>query len=185
MKEFLKENLVMIAGIALPLIVALIFFASIQIGKINIDPPQYKVLFLSGNYYNNPYTVRIKNSQAFFKYTEPKNNNHDYNRPALYVYDPSKNASIEIDLPKLNDDLAQDEKIITFLKDEKITSNSTSPDGYRFEQNYHRNGNLITEIFGGGYRSRSSYVLKKKQNIVKVPNAPRYHTKFVGWIVTD
>lgn len=188
MKSFLKENMVLVAGIALPLLLTLFFFAATQMDKINAEPPRYSFIFAT-NYYENsrayPYRFIVEDDQLRFVYSPPEDKDVYYNRtkPRLYVYDPVAQTSREIALPNIED---REEKVEVALEDiraGKLSSLKKSPDGFVFEYDYRGGGNLMTEIFGGGYRSRSQLVLRKDGYSVRVPNADRYNSQFIGWIV--
>lgn len=186
MKAFLKENIVLVSGLMLPIVVAVMFLMATQIGRASIDPPQYSVVFAT-NYYNNaqaPYKLVVKDGGVKMLYS-PSKNYHIQGAPRLYVYDPVLNVSREIEVPAVEDTDVKSEVVISEFAGVKVSSVKTSPDGYLFQQNYRGDGNLITNMFGGGYRSRSTYVLKKDYHSVQVPEALRYNSAFIGWVVED
>ena len=45
MKKFVKENLVLVVGLTLPLMLVLLFFVATLIPKAMGTPPQYEMLF--------------------------------------------------------------------------------------------------------------------------------------------
>lgn len=185
MKAFLKENSVLVAGIALPLLLTIIFFALTQVQAINKTPPEHKLLFTSGNNYNSTYQIFVKDETAYLSFVPPlQTNRHpSYNKPRLYLFDPSTGESAEVTLPEISDQKEKSELIIDDLKTYKISTKALSPDGYKFTYLRRHSGNLMTEIFGGGYRSRSTYVLEKDNATVQVPEATRYNAQFIGWIL--
>ena len=56
MKNFIKENLVLVIGLALPVLLVVLFFVATVIPKAYNTPPQYEVLFsvVNYNYQNRP-----------------------------------------------------------------------------------------------------------------------------------
>lgn len=188
MKSFLKENMVLVTGIALPLLLTLLFFAAMQMDRINAEPPRYSVIFAT-NYYDNssayPYRLWVEDDQLRFVYAPPADKDSYYtrNKPRLYVYDPVANTRREIALPNIDDRNERFEEVVDDIGARKLSSLKESPDGFVFVYNYRGHGNLMTEIFGGGYRSRTQNLLRKDGYSVRIPNADGDNTRFVGWIV--
>ena len=52
MKNWIKENLVMVIGLALPVLLIVVFFVATVIPKMASTPPQYEVLFSVQDYGN-------------------------------------------------------------------------------------------------------------------------------------
>lgn len=188
MKAFLKENIILVLGVSLPLLLAIIFLLANQIGKAAIAPPQYDVVFTNGHNYgtNQTHQIVVKDDQAYLSYLPPEKNRHpNYQKLELYVFSPKTGITTEITLPKTRGMERKEEILIEDLSDKKISAKSQSPDGYRFSNNYRRNSNLMTEIFGGGGRNRHSFVLQNGQRQVTIPNSQNYRSKFVGWIIPE
>ncbi|MCB1556187.1 MAG: hypothetical protein KDJ15_02635 [Alphaproteobacteria bacterium] len=189
MKAFLKENAVLIAGISLPVLLTLIFFFATQVEWTPVPPPKYQLVFATDyqNRTNNPYQIVVQDSQVRFRYFPPTKE-RDYghwNKPRLYVYRPKTDTSQEIVIPSIDDPDKQIDVVLPELATAKISPLKESPDGYSFEYEYGGNRNLMTEIFGGGHRSRSNYVLRKGSYKVVIPKAPRYNSEFIGWILEE
>ena len=185
MKEFLKENSVLVAGIALPLVLTIIFFALTQVEKVNTAPPQHSVVYTTGSTYNAVYKVIVKEGRAYLSVIPPKDeqrHHRNYQKPNLFIFNPTSGEQKQIELPDTTDIQKKTELRIEGLKDHTLNTQPQSPDDYRFTYNYRRNGNLMTEMFGGGYRSRTSYVLENGGAEVKVPGATRYNSQFVAWV---
>ncbi len=192
MGSFIKENLVLITGIALPLLLTLVFFAATLFDKVIVDPPRHSVIFATNySYHNNsnaPYRLHVKDNAVHFTYIPPKENEYrNWQKPRLFVFDPIIDNTREIELPIIEDPEVKITQIINDFKGRNINTLQTSPDGYRFEYEYRRNGNLMTELFGGGSRSRSHYALRKNGNKVKIHSATGYYynAKFIAWIIND
>lgn len=190
MKEFLKENIVLVAGIALPLLLTVIFFVATTIDSKSTADAQFKVLYLgSDNHsYNRSFKVIIKNKQAYLSYVPPANSQHrsNANTPNLYLFDPVAQKSSLIDLPYIEQGDTRVEKLIEEISHLRLSGGNLSPDGYKFERSYRRSGNLMTELFGGGYRgSKQSFVLRKENKVMEVPNATGYNTRFVAWVIAE
>ncbi|MCB1721919.1 MAG: hypothetical protein KDI11_09210 [Alphaproteobacteria bacterium] len=190
MKAFLKENLVLAAGIALPLLLTLIFFGATQMGKATTEPPLYSVIFATNYYENNnnyPYRIVVKNDEVRFAYYPPeeKDTYRNWQKPRLFVYNPVKNMSHEIELPAIDDPKKKIDRRVDGISAQRLSSLKESPDGFVFDYDYHGGGNLMTELFGGGYYSRSRYALRKGSYSVPVPKSERYNSEFIGWIIDE
>ena len=79
MKNFIKENLVLVVGLTFPLKLILIFFASTVIPNLMSAPPQYEMLFSTKLYdYQNSteYTLdfSVQNQQLMVKVKKRENN---------------------------------------------------------------------------------------------------------------
>lgn len=190
MKAFLKENLVLVAGIALPLILTLVFFAATQLEKATTPDPEYKVAYVANDRYsyNNAYKIVIRNKKAYLSFIPPKKDAHrnHSDMPELYVFDPATGKNEIIDLPDIVEGTDKQEVLIPELSSLRFSTNRTSPDGYSLDRNYRRGGNLMTEMFGGGYRSGSNNLtLNNGQKSVSISNAPRHHSQFVGWVIAE
>ena len=190
MKAFLKENLVLVVGISLPVLLALVFLAATHIQQVGTEPPQHKVVFATNyfkqtSYNHYPYRFIVEDDAVVLQYT-PQEKNHWQNRePQLFVFDPVTQTSTEIEVPKIKDrENKADITISNTPKGEYVTTEQ-SPDGFLFEHDYRGGGNLMTEMFGGGYRSRSQRVLRKNGYRMKVPQAERYNTEFIAWVKED
>ena len=190
MNSFFKDNIALIAGISLPLILTLVFFLSTQIGEISEDPPQYKLVFATHYHsYNTShiYRLSVEDQRLRYKYFPP-DEDQDYlvhSAPQLYVYDPALDETREIELPDIPNPREEMDVIVEELAEARMSKSAESPDGYVFEYEYRGGGNLMTELFGGGYRNRSHYTLRKGSHRIRVPQAYRYDSHFVGWIIEE
>ena len=189
MKNFIKENLVLVIGLALPVLLIVLFFVATVIPKSMGTPPQYEMLFTTTkyNYQNKPEYVidfNVKNQQLMVN--SKKNDEKNYNNATkiLMAYDGKTETvrEIKIDASKLTEG---NEVLLEETKNLSIDTGVISPDGYTLEgPNYGGNG-LVGGLFGGGYRN-TGYRLKKGGVGYKVPNMqPDYYysqLQFIGWI---
>ena len=189
MKKLIKENLVLVIGLALPVLLIVLFFVATVIPKSMATPPQYEMLFTTTkyDYQNKPEYVidfNVKNQQLMLN--SKKNDEKNYNNATkiLMAYDGKTETvrEIKIDASKLTEG---NEVLLEETKNLSIDTAVISPDGYMLEgPNYGGNG-LVGGLFGGGYRN-TGYRLKKGGVGYKVPNMqPDYYysqLQFIGWI---
>lgn len=189
MKNWIKENLVLAVGLALPLLLILLFFLATVLPKSLGTPPQYEMLFttVKYDYQNKPEVVlsfNVKNKALMVnaKKSDVKNN---ANFTKLMAYDAKTETlrEIAIDTSKLTDGV---EVPVEEVKNVAIDTSSVSPDGYTLEGPNYGGSGLVGSLFGGGYRN-SGYRLKKGSVGYKVPNQqPDYYynqLQFVGWMI--
>ncbi len=189
MKNFVKENLVLVIGLALPVLLIVLFFVATVIPKSMGTPPQYEMLFTTTkyDYQNKPEYVidfNVKNQQLMVN--SKKNDEKNYNNATkiLMAYDGKTETvrEIKIDASKLTEG---NEVLLEETKNLSVDTAVISPDGYTLEgPNYGGNG-LVGGLFGGGYRN-TGYRLKKGGVGYKVPNMqPDYYysqLQFIGWL---
>ncbi len=193
MKQFFKENLVIISGILLPLMLALVFFAASRVNMVYVDPPRTSIVYAANypDYYNNNnlWQLSVRDGAVYVRYTAPPKPDpanpspyYNNNRPDIHLFDPVSGRDRQIALPEFAPD-ESGEKPVTDLGNVRLDTTLQSPDGYVFENDAYRDSNIMTEIFGGGGGYRNTYVLRKNGNHVPVTNAPSYNSKFLGWVV--
>ena len=189
MKNFIKENLVLVIGLTLPVLLIALFFVATVIPKSMGKPPQYEMLFTTTkyDYQNKPEYVidfNVKNQQLMAN--SKKNDEKNYNNATkiLMAYDGKTETvrEIRIDASKLTEG---NEVLLEETKNLSVDTAVISPDGYTLEgPNYGGNG-LVGGLFGGGYRN-TGYRLKKGGVGYKVPNMqPDYYysqLQFIGWL---
>lgn len=185
MQKIFKENIILILGISLPLLLTALFFIATQIEKTSIAPPEYSVVFAQNNYSSaRTHKIIVKDERVHLSYIPREEHRHDNaSQLKLYIYSPKTKKSKEVSLPETNDLSKKIKIIIPDLSSQKISTSKESPDGYAFTHKYSGNHNLMTEIFGGGARGRSHYVLKNGAQNIKIPNTNQYNTQFIGWVI--
>jgi hypothetical protein len=191
MKNFIKENLVFVIGLTLPLLLILLFFVATVIPKSMGMPPQYEMLFTIMRYdyqtkpeYQLDFNVKNKQLLVKSKKTDDKN---AYSTRRLMAYD-GKNETVReiaIDISKLT---AGSEVVLEETKNLTIDTSAVSPDSYTLEGPNYSGSGLIGGLFGGGYRN-SGFRLKKGSVGYKIPNQQQDYyynqVQFVGWVIKN
>lgn len=108
MKSFIKENLVLVIGLTLPLLLIVLFFAAMVLPKSMGTPPQYEMLFTTVRYeyQNSPdylLDFAVKNQQLTVKAQKNDNKDRNYNIKRLMAYDGKTETvrEIAIDIAKI------------------------------------------------------------------------------------
>lgn len=191
MKQFLKDNFALVAAIALPLLLALIFMISTLFTRVTVADPQHDFLIATNYYDNNSvFIFSVVREKLVVSYRPQVKHENGYytptNVPRLWrVHVPDMKVE-EIALQEPASKRAGD-ITIPGATDIRIQNIQPGPDGYLYSDNYSYSGNIMTELFASG-RSRSVSGIVKDGRMIKirVPVAAgwEYNTRFLGW-VTD
>lgn len=202
MAKWIKENLVLLSGIILPVLLVGGFFVMSNVPNMLADPPEYDFLLVAYRYdYQHPnnyyLSFEIRDDKLHGRVIPKGEGDAHLNRQyaAIFRYRAEENSFDEI-VYELPEGLENFEEPIPLPLEE--TSDLTldkrieSPDGYRFEfLGYRGRGGLLGEIFGMGRRYESEYVLKKDGaffNLPKPASDPYYYQHdlhFMGWVIED
>lgn len=190
MKNWIKENLVLVIGLTLPLLLIVLFFAATVIPKMTGTPPQYEVLFSVQDYTGQnkqDYIVdfKVKDKQLMIKTKKADDKSYSYNSKKLMAYDAKTEVmrEISIDDSKFSDGA---EILLEETKNMTIDTAMQAPDGYMLENQGYSGTGLIGGLFGGGYRNHG-YRLKKGNVGYKINMQQNNHyydqLSFIGWVV--
>ena len=202
MSKWIKENLVLVSGIVLPVLLVAGFFVLNKAPRILTDPPEYDFMLVAyRSDYQHPRKFHlgfeVRDGQLRGKVT-PVNDDHSHlNRQyaGIFRYHAAANRFEEIvyELPEGLDEL---EEVLEFTVAEtrqlELDKRAKSPDGFTFQYlGYRGRGGLLGEIFGMGSNRGNEYVLSKAGAQFKLPKPatdPYYYhhdMHFMGWITGD
>lgn len=191
MKNFIKENLVLVIGLALPVLLIVLFFVATVIPKMNSTPPQYEVLFSVQDYtsqnkqdYIIDFKVKDKKLMVKSKKTNEKNYYNNYKKLMAYDSKTEVMREISIDANQLIDGA---EILLAETKNMTIDTAMQAPDGYMLENQGYSGTGLVGNLFGGGYRNHG-YRLKKGNVGYKINTQQNNYyydqLSFIGWVVS-
>jgi len=201
MKQFLKNNLAIVAAIALPLILVLVFAVSTSITNRVVPDPQYDFL-IATNFYggtNEAFYFDVVQERLKISYSYPVQINGAYQNgnvsrlwrvrvPAMTV------EAISLVPPPKGNDAADGSRVpvkIEGVTDLHVITSQPAPDGYAFQQSYdYYDTNLMRDLFGAGNRNGHVSAIVKNGRAVPIRNlegAPysAYNAHFIGWIAKD
>lgn len=193
-KDLFKENLVLVIGLTLPLILILLFFVATVLPKSMAEPPQFVMLFSTSQYgaqnplpYSISFVVKEGALKARISKNDTKNNNYYTRR--LLAYDGKTDSVREIayDVSKMDGAANGSEIVIDETRNMDIDTSNKAPDGYAFDGPSYNHGGLVPELFVSGHRNRGPRV-KKGMVAYKVPNITNNYyyygdVQFIGWVV--
>lgn len=199
MKKFIKENLVLVSGIALPVLLVAGFFVLTHVPKAMLEPPQHDFLLAAYRYdYQQPpgnhLSFDVKGGRLVATVTPPGDSgSHVYRQHAsIFRYSSRENRFSEIafELPEELDEIEDPAEFpVSEVAELELDKRAQSPDGYTFEfLGYRSRGGLLGEIFGMGRRHDNQYVLKKNSAYFDLPKPTPdgyyygENLRFIGWV---
>lgn len=191
MKSFLKENIALAAGIALPLLLIALFLIAGRVTVTTVADPEYAVLFVTDYYprnVNTPHRIDFDDGKLVISYKEKEEKLPYDSVPELYVFDFAKGTAekLPIDMENIVDGKVSDPDLDSLNK-KNLLRDSTSPDGYRFEYRHNSyNSGLFGELFGHGHYRDARYALTKDGRAVPVTGPKMYYNaEFLAWVKID
>lgn len=192
MWKFFKENVTLISGIALPVLLVILFYIFGEAAKKTVEDPRYAAVFVRDYYPNNdlPWTIKTEGGKivASVRALKEGENIAGWTKPGLYVFDPKENVArrIELAFDTEKPGPATSPELDALNASGRIVDDPVSPDGYRFEYRSGYDGSLLGEVFGMRSGRNSYYVLLKPPRTVPITAAePLYSATFLGWVVPE
>ncbi len=200
MGQWIRNNLVLVAGILLPVLLVVGFGLLQTLPRAITVPPQHDFLVVGYSYPSGDadpsaiqFDVRDGRLRARLLPQGEAPDRRYRQRARLYRYRVGDGVFDEIpfDPPSLED--PPDEAVtfpITGVQALSLSADARSPDGYVFEYAGHRSGGLLGEMFGMGRRG-SPWVLRRDSARHELPRPPAepFHygndVEFLAWVLTD
>lgn len=179
-------NVPLIVGVGVPVLMMLFIAAAIYLPGL-FKKPQFDFVYSTADYsFANP-VLEVEDQKLGFKCAE----NQNYYSSDDAVVDEITAKCAEEFLPKIyrysikNNTAAE----ISYADAQKLSldRNADSSDGYKVEQGNYNNGDIFSDMFGGGYNDDyNAWYLKGHNRVVKLnitndTNSSR-DTRFVGWV---
>lgn len=194
LKSFMKQNLVLIMGMTLPLVLIVLFFIASVLPKSMSIPPQHEMLFTTSKYETQPpdylYDIVIKNAQLMVKVRKNDHKDRGYQSTRLMAFDGRNETvrEIPLDIGNAAEAADGDPVLLPSTQGWKIDTTPVAPDGYSLDAPRYAGGNLLGGLFGVGYRD-NEYRLKKDGVGYRIPtDQSGYHyygqLEFVGWVLS-
>ena len=196
-KEFVKANLVLVVGLALPVVLMAGFLVASGLPQRLADPPKYNLVFavtefsqgVSGIPVSVSFVVQDGVLKAQYIKLPPQPPGYVNNAwKKLYLYDSAtqKVQQLSFGFPPNMD--AIDGTVVETVdatRSMRLDTTLQSPDGYELSRDNASRSGLINEIFwGGGYSN--DYRLRKGSSSLRLPlaaaNVPYGNVEFVGWV---
>lgn len=202
MGKWIKENLVLLSGILLPILLVGGFFLLSKAPRVLADPPRYDFILVGYNYdYQHPtdyylnFEVRNGHLEGRAVPRDENNAGNNQQKARIFRYNVKENTFDEIvyELPRELENI-EEPTPIQLGETGKLTLDKRikSPDGYQFEfVGYRGRGGLLGELFGMRRNYESTYILKRDEAWFDLPNPSsdhatyQYDLQFMGWVIED
>jgi hypothetical protein len=187
--SFIKQNLVLVVGLTLPVLLIVLFFVATVLPKYFGTPPKYDLIYSVERYDSQPqkYSLKFFIEGDVLKARVSKNkNDYSYNNQQLMRFNAQSDSvqPVDVDVSKLGDMVDGTEIVIEPTKNLKLSANRVAPDGFMLDAPNYRGG-LMMDMFSG-YRD-GNYRIKKGAVAYKIPatDSNYYYSnmQFVGWVV--
>lgn len=195
-KSFIKNNFVLIVGLALPVLLMLGFMVASSLPSVIADPPKYDLIFTvpNGSANNLPIALKLtvgSDGVLRAQYTRNPRENYYYNSwKKLYLYEARTQKVRELPLPypaDMDKITGTTEELVETTKHLKLDTTLESPDGYSLSYDGYSRSGLVGELFmGGNYNSEPR--LRKGSSSVKLISGndrmPLYYggIELLGWV---
>ena len=195
-RGFLRDNLFLVAAVALPLVVAGFFVLATLIPRWSVPAPAYDLVLRAAATYDNTnakvavdYSVRNGRVEATVR-PAPAN---IYNQPwtlFLFEHETMTVREVPIDLPR---SLAEGESrtlVVEALAGRRVVTDAVAPDGYELVMRSSGSGGLVGDLFGMG-RYRQEIGLMNGGRLVPLDLPAPYSSPYsatayaVGWVVDE
>lgn len=193
---FIKDNLALVAGVAVPVVLVVGFLLAGILGKMLTPPPAYTAYFVVQNYdYTNTRkaSTDIKvddDGKIIVTVTPVKKDENDYrpnaSRDILVSYDPIAGTLDEqrIVTPR---NMTKGSFTPDTLKDLRLSPKAQAADGYNITYGRRGDYSLVADIFIA--RRADSYRISKNSAVYRLPDRAvganvnsRYDSlRFLGW----
>lgn len=191
MKVFLRENLMIVVSVALPLLVAIFFALATVLPGLFAPPPRHDLLMsLHGRSTgrNTELNIRFALEEGRVRVMAIKPERpYAHDMPRLFRYDHLKDevTEIAIPLPGETSGFEQETEIpVPELEDLTVVDTLVAPDGYEFRGRRH-SGGLMTDLFGASrYRTDVSIAKNGAIRRIRLPASDYWYNdiRFVGWV---
>lgn len=189
MRRFLKENLILVIGISLPIFLVVVFYLAAVIPKMLVKPPKTDLLYLTTSYPHDGITTEIKDGTLKIWIT-PQVRKGSLPMPRLFRFNAKTKTSTEIPItvstaPGVIVANKQEELIIPDIKNLKLNTQNISPDGYKVEISSPNVGGVVNLLFLN--TTKRTLIISKKGNVVNISEENnnlhgQKSIKFLGWI---
>ena len=190
--SFMRENPLIVASIALPLLIVVMFVAATGIPRLLVDAPIHDLVLVT----RYPATNRslpvyldivVNDGRAI---AVVRDTSSSTNAPRVFVHESSRDRvrELQIELPATWDGIEEgSEFAIPDLARATLSTTLIAPDGYEYRGIRRRGNGLMFELFGGrGYAGDVTIGKSGAIRRISLPDDLPYwyrDPQFVGWVV--
>lgn len=194
--NFIKDNLALVAGIAVPVLLVVGFLLTSTLGKLLTAPPAHTAYFIyKDNGYNRnlPASREIKVAEdgsivATLTPVKQKKDGGHFNAQTdiIVAYNAKNNTLTPINF-EVPQGKTKGEFTPAILKDVKLVTEATAADGYSVTYGNRGGHSFVGDIFMA--RGADGYRIRKNGAVYRLPDPVingtiynnRYNLRFLGW----
>jgi len=190
MRTFVRENLILISGILLPILLVICFYLAALLPKLLVQPPQYDLLYLTSPYPHDGVNTEVVNGKLKIWVT-PQVRKGELPMPRLFLFEAKTQSSREIPIPvsSLPTNTRPNTKeavVIPEIQSLTLDTRETAPDGYQAKIDAPNYGNLVSILVFSNYQR--NFVISKRGNTINISDEnsaiSNYKSiKFLGWVI--
>lgn len=183
LKKFIKENLVLAAGIGLPLLLVAIFLLCSAIPRWMTPPPKYDLLLMSHNWnLMEPRTADfyIEHGKLKARPSPKSKDNPSRPRQRLFIYNVASQSYTELQ-PVIIPPGAR-EVTVAETQNLILSTSTKAPDDYVFDGQQYASHMPPMDLMSIGHRAPRGYRLKKGAAVYWIDSAITNDLTFLGWI---
>ncbi|HEV2524108.1 MAG TPA: hypothetical protein VGU44_03140 [Gammaproteobacteria bacterium] len=187
MKRVLKENLILIVGIALPILLVVVFYLAAVLPKMLVKSPKIDLLYLTTTYPHDGITTEVKDGTLKI-WISPEVRKGSLPMPRLFRFSAKTLTSTEIPISLSTAPgivIANKSEVLSIpeIKDLKLDTQEIGPDGYKAEISSPNAGGVVNLFL---LNTKRALLISKNGNVINVSdekNMDGYKSiKFLGWI---
>ncbi len=194
MRRFLRENLLIVVSVVLPLLVVLFFVLASELPKLYVSAPAHDLVLsvrVPGVDRASPVRVELLVLDGKIKLrVHQLENAGNADVPRIFVYEHARDAVREIDirLPEDIEDMPEgSELVVPELSGFTLDTSLRAPDGYVYIGTRRPTGALMG-LFGSS-RIRNEVMIEKDGAVraIHMPVAGYWYgePRFIGWVVAS
>jgi hypothetical protein len=184
--QLLKDNMPLVVGISLPVLLVLMFWIATVIPTLTVPDPQHDMLYTADYYDYNVVTsgavhIEIRDGRLRAVYRETEDQNYR-NAPRIYYFDVSAGSTQELSIEIPADVEDGQDLEIPEARGLKLSKKNIAPDGYSFDASYSSRSGFF--FFDSGYRYRG--LIRKDGRAIKIPTHGHQYQgnlRFLGWVL--
>lgn len=195
--KFVKENLVLLAGIALPVVMMAGFLVASRLPQTLANPPQYDLIFFVDDYSsstgnNLPVSVNlvVRNGTLMAQYLPATGDNAYGYWKKIYRYEAATGTVREISFgfpPDFNTLASMREEPVAGLEGLRLDTRLQAPDGYELSSDEYRGNGLIGDLFWRNGTGRPRLRNGASSVPLELASNTQYYTygniQFLGWVL--
>lgn len=195
--KFIKENFVLLTGIAVPVLIVAVFLASAMTAKKIVNPPAYDLLISVNSYKHddggdfNTY-LEVEGERLHIRLGRKKMEGMGVYTPRLFRYAAATRTLHEIHYALPQTDADHFKTTLPETAQLRLHKEPVAPDGYAFRNGRYRSNPGFPFFYGGTshtgpqiYKNGAVYNLIPAEEAGAPAVHDLYSARLVGWVIAE